>query len=264
MAVEVLEEALMEKEPVTVICSDKGWIRAMKGHGVEPKDLKYKEGDKGKFVIDAMTTDKLIAFATNGRFYTIAGDKLPPGRGFGEPVRLMVDLPNDADIAALKVFNPEGRLLVVSEDGRGFIVPEKEVLAQTRAGKVVLNVGEGVEAKLCIALPANADHLAIIGTNRKMLVFKLDQIPEMTRGKGVILQKYKDGSVSDVKAFNLKEGLYFQYGAGETRVDDIKLWIGERAQARRLPPYGFPKSAKFSLINNRDTLFYLNYWRLIP
>jgi len=240
-----LQEALIEKEPVTVICSAKGWIRGMKGHGQNQKDLKYKDGDRGKFVVEAMTTDKLIVFGTNGRFYTISCDKLPSGRGFGEPVRLIADLPNDADIAVIKVFNPEGKLLVASEEGRGFIVPEKDVLAQTRTGKQILGVDSGVEAKICVVVPQGADHVATIGTNRKMLVFPLEQVPEMSKGKGVILQKIKDGTLSDVRAFNWKQGLSFKYGAGDTVVGDLKPWVGERAQAGRLPPNGFPKNNKF-------------------
>ncbi len=242
-----LEEAHAEmtREPLTVDCSAKGWIRGMKGHSLSPKDFKYKDGDRGGFVIEAQTTDKLLIFGTNGRFYTIGCDKLPSGRGFGEPVRLMADLPNDADIAVIKVYNPEAKLLVASEEGRGFIVPEKDVLAQTRTGKQVLNVDENVEARICVSVPPDADHIAVIGSNRKMLVFPLEQAPEMGKGKGVILQRFKDGKLSDAKAFNLKQGLTFKYGAGETQVSDIKPWIGERAQAGKLPPNGFPKNNRF-------------------
>lgn len=245
VAIEQIEDALTEKEPITVICSAKGWIKAMKGHEHNPKDFTYKDGDRGRFVIEAMTNDKLIAFGTNGRFYTISCDKLPPGRGFGEPVRLMVDLPNDADIAALMVFDPEAKLLVASEDGRGFIVPEKDVLAQTKNGKQVLNVDERMEAKICLRVAPEHNYIATIGTNRKMLVFPLDQIPEMSKGKGVILQKFKDGRLSDVRTFNLKSGLTYRSGSSENKVDNVKAWIAERAQAGKLPPNGFPKSGKF-------------------
>ncbi|MFN3827738.1 MAG: DNA topoisomerase IV subunit A [Micavibrio sp.] len=246
VAIEQIEDALTEKEPITVICSAKGWIKAMKGHEHNPKDFSYKDGDRGRFVIEAMTNDKLIAFGTNGRFYTISCDKLPPGRGFGEPVRLMVDLPNDSDIAMLMVYNPEGRLLVASEDGRGFIVPEKDVLAQTKNGKQILNVDGKIEARICQRIEPNDNHVAIIGTNRKMLVFPMDQVPEMSKGKGVILQKFKDGRLSDVRTFNLKGGLTYRSGSSEVKVDNVKAWIGERAQAGKLPPNGFPKSNKFS------------------
>lgn len=241
-----LDEALTEREPVTVVCSAKGWIRAMKGHGLAAADFKYKEGDSGRFVIEAQTTDKILIFGTNGRFYTIACDRLPPGRGFGEPVRLMIDLPNDADIAQMMVFAPGGRFLVASDDGRGFIVKSDDVLAQTKAGKQVLNVEGRAEARLCLPLGSEHDHLATIGSNRKMLVFPLDQIPEMARGKGVILQKIKDGDLSDARAFTLAAGLSFTNARGSAQVvSDIAAWLGERAQTGRLPPNGFPKNNRF-------------------
>jgi len=243
--IEELEEALIEKEPITVICSDKGWIRAMKGHNIDAKELKYKDGDKGQFVIEAQTTDKLLAFGTNGRFYTIACDKLPPGRGFGEPVRLIVDLPNDAGISSLFIYNSARKLLVASDEGHGFIVEEKECLAQTKAGKQVLNVDASSEARICSVVPDNADYVAVIGTNRKMLIFTIDEVPVMTKGKGVILLKGKNSGLSDAKAFNKKEGLSFAYGSGVKVMDDIKPWIGKRAQAGLLPPNGFPRSNKF-------------------
>ncbi len=246
MAIENLEEALMEKEPVTVICSNKGWVRAMKGHGVDRKELKYKDGDREGFVFEAMTNDKIIVFGSNGTFYTIGADKLPPGRGFGEPLRLMVDLPNDADIVDMMVYNQDVRLMVVSDSGRGFIVRSADILAQTKKGKQVLNVDGKDEAKLCRVVGANHDHVAIIGRNRKFLAFKLDEVPEMARGKGVILQKYKDGGLSDLKTFNLKEGLTYKYGSGETNVGNIKEWMGTRADVGKLPPNGFPKSNKFA------------------
>ncbi len=243
--VDSLEEAMIEKEPITIICSTKGWIRAMKGHGQKAADLKYKDGDKGRFVLEAQTTDKLLVFGTNGRFYTVGCDKLPPGRGFGEPLRLMVDLPNDADIAELMVFQPGTKLLVASDDGRGFVVKADDVLAQTKQGKQVLNVSGRVEAKICYVLNAADDHVATIGENRKMLVFPLEEMPEMGRGKGVILQKFKDGGLADAKTFNLEQGLSYRYGSGETIVDDITPWLGKRAQAGRMPPNGFPRNNKF-------------------
>ncbi|PJB70569.1 MAG: DNA topoisomerase IV subunit A [Alphaproteobacteria bacterium CG_4_9_14_3_um_filter_47_13] len=243
--VEELSEAMIEKEPVTVICSAKGWIRAFKGHGHNAEEFKYKEGDRDRFVLEGQTTDKILVFGTNGRFYTIGCDKLPSGRGFGEPLRLMADLPNDAEIAALKIYEADSRLLVAADDGRGFIVAEKDVLAQTRTGKQILNVGGKTEAKFCVTIAQDMDHLATIGTNRKMLVFALEEIPEMARGKGVILQRFKDGALSDAKPFQWDMGLSFKYGAGETLVADINPWLGQRAQAGRLPPNGFPKNNKF-------------------
>ena len=240
-----LDEALIEKEPVTVICSKQGWVKAMKGHGHNPKDVKYKDGDREAFVLEAQTTDKLLVFGTNGRFYTIGCDKLPPGRGFGEPVRIMVDLPNDADITGMMLFTPEQKILVAATTGHGFIVKSDDVLAQTKNGKQVLNVSGSSEAVLCRPVDDAHDHIAVIGKNRKMIVFALEELPEMGRGKGVILQKYKDGGISDAKTFTWDEGLTYKYGAGETHVEDLNPWVGQRAQAGRLPPNGFPKSNKF-------------------
>jgi len=244
--IENLEEMLVEKEPITVICSQKGWIRAMKGHEIDRKELKYKDGDREGFVFPAMTNDKILIFGSNGVFYTIGGDKLPPGRGFGEPVRLMVDLPNDADIVDVEIYNPDVRMVVASDEGRGFIVKMADVLAQTKKGKQVLNVDGKDEAKLCRIVNEGDDHIAVIGKNRKMLIFKLEAIPEMARGKGVALQKYKDGGLSDLKTFNWKSGLTYKYGTGETTVSNAKEWVGNRADAGKLPPNGFPKNAKFS------------------
>ena len=240
-----LDEALIEKEPITVICSAKGWIKAMKGHNVASKDIKYKDGDSEGFILEAQTTDKILLFATNGRFYTLNGDKLPPGRGFGDPVRLMIDLPNEADIVGLYIFRPDVKLLVAATTGHGFIVKSEDVLAQTKTGKQILNVSGKAEAVLATPVEEIHDHLAVMGTNRKLLVFPLEDVPEMGRGKGVILQKYKDCTLSDAKSFSLTEGLPYKYGSGETVVEDITPWIGKRAQAGRLPPNGFPRSNKF-------------------
>lgn len=244
MAVD-LDAVMIEKEPVTVVCSSKGWIKGMKGHGHKASEFKYKDGDRGQFVIEAQTTDKLLIFATNGRFYTLGCDKLPPGRGFGEPVRIMVDIPNDADIAEIMIYRAGQKILVAASSGHGFIVPSDDVLAQTKGGKQILNVSGKVEATLCRYIVPEDDHLAVIGKNRKMLVFPLAEVPEMSRGKGVILQKFKDGGLSDAKTFNLATGLDYKYGAGTTVVEDIGPWIGKRASAGRLPPNGFPKNNRF-------------------
>jgi topoisomerase IV subunit A len=243
--IEVPIEALVEREPVTVICSDKGWIRTMKGHLTPEQlaDVKYKEGDRARFVLTAQSTDKLLLFATNGRFYTLGIDKLPGGRGHGEPVRLMLDLGNDQDLVQLLVHKPGRKLLVAAADGRGFVVPEDEVIAQTRAGKQVLNLAEGVEAAVCT--PAEGDHAAVVGENRKLIIFELAELPEMTRGRGVTLQKYKDGGLSDAKVFTLAEGLTWRSGERTRTENDLQPWIGKRAQAGRLPPNGFPKANKF-------------------
>ena len=237
-------EAVVDREPVTVLCSAKGWIRALKGHVENTADAKHKDGDRGRFVVRAMTTDKLLVFATNGRFYTIPIDRLPGGRGFGEPLRLMIELPNDQDIVAIGVHHPGMKLLVAGASGRGFVVPADEVVAQTKNGKQVLNLGAGEEAVSCA--PVVGDHVAVVGDNRKLLVFPLEELPEMTRGRGVILQRYKDGGLSDVKTFNLAEGLTWAATGGRTRTEtDLIAWIGKRAAAGRLPPHGFPKNSKF-------------------
>jgi len=240
-----LDAVMIEKEPITVICSAQGWLKAMKGHGHKAKDIKYKDGDRGQYILEVQTTDKLTIFATNGRFYTLGCDKLPSGRGFGEPLRIMVDIPNDANITSMKVYQPEEKMLVASTDGRGFIVHSENILAQTKSGKQVLNVSGKVEAALCRYIQEGDDHVAVIGKNRKMLVFPLDELPEMSKGKGVILQKYKEGGLSDAKTFSMETGLEYKYGAGTTVVEDIEPWIGKRASAGRLPPNGFPKSNRF-------------------
>lgn len=240
-----LDAVMIEKEPITVVCSAKGWIKAMKGHGHDAKGFSYKDGDKQGVILEAQTTDKLLLFASNGRFYTLGADKLPAGRGYGEPLNLMVDLPQGAELVSLQVHVPGQKMIVASSDGRGFIVPSDDVLAQTRNGKQVLNVKEPVSAKFCVALDDADDHIAVIGNNRKMLVFARDEMPEMSRGKGVIIQKYKDGSLSDLKGFVAEQGLSFRYGAGMRAVDDFAPWIGKRASAGRVPPNGFPKDNRF-------------------
>lgn len=244
MAVD-LDAVMIEKEPVTVICSSQGWIKALKGHGHNGADIKYKDGDRGQFMIEAQTTDKLVIFATNGRFYTLGCDKLPAGRGFGEPLRIMVDIPNDANVMMMTLHQPARKMLLASTDGRGFIVNSDDILAQTKTGKQVLNVSGKVEAAICRYMDDGDDHVAVIGKNRKMLVFPLSEVPEMSKGKGVILQKFKDGKLSDAKSFNLEQGLSYKYGSGSTIVDDITPWIGKRAGSGRLPPNGFPKSNRF-------------------
>ncbi len=242
--VEMPVDALIEREPITVICSEKGWVRALKGHAGPDVEVKYKEGDRERFRLLAETTDKLVLFATNGRFYTLSADKLPGGRGFGEPVRLMVELGNDQEIVALFVHKPGRKLLVASSDGRGFFVPEDDVLAQTRTGKQVLNLGDGAEAAACVE--AAGDHVAIIGSNRKLVIFKADEVPDMTRGRGVILQRYKDGTLADAQVFVRKQGLSWASGAGVRTEMALADWVGERGAKGRLPPKGFPRSNKFS------------------
>jgi len=241
-----LEAALVEKEPITVILSEKGWIRALKGHQDDLSKLDFKQGDKLKRAIKASTTDKLVLLATNGKFFTLEASALPGGRGHGEPVRLMIDLEENHDIVEMFVHDPTRKLLVVSTAGYGFVVPEEEVIAATRKGKQVLNVTEPDEARVCI--PAEGDYVATIGENRKLLIFKLDEVNEMTRGKGVILQRFKDGGISDVRVFKKSEGLTWLDSAGREFTlswSELRDWVGERAQAGRLAPKGFPRSNSF-------------------
>ena len=237
-------EAVVEREPVTILFSHKGWIRALKGHAEEVADAKYKEGDRARFALHAQTTDKILVFATNGRFYTIGADKLPGGRGFGDPVRLLFDLPNDQDIVDIRVYRPGQKLLVAAADGRGFVVPEDDIVAQTKAGKQVLNLAEGVEAAACT--PADGDMVAVVGENRKLVIFPLEELPEMSRGRGTILQRYKDGGLSDITTFMRAEGLSWIMGGGKTRTEtNLMSWLGKRGAAGRLRPKGFPRSGKF-------------------
>ncbi|WP_439514585.1 DNA topoisomerase IV subunit A [Oceanibaculum nanhaiense] len=238
-------EAMVEREPVTVLCSAKGWVRALRGHNVDVAETKYKEGDEARFVIPCETTDKLLMFTADGKFFTIGVDKLPRGRGFGEPIRLMIDLAQDKDIVALMVHKPGRRLLVASDDGRGFLVKEEDVLAQTRGGRQVVNPGEGASATICI--PAEGDSVAVVGSNRKLLVFALDEIPEMQRGRGVILQKYAGGKMTDVKVFNLADGISWTLNGGRVRTEpDLLTWRMKRAGAGRLVPRGFPLNNRFT------------------
>ena len=234
---------LVEREAITVVCSDKGWIRALKGHLGDDAELKYKEGDRRRFVLHAHTTDTLTLFATDGRFYTLACDKLPAGRGHGEPIRLHLDLANDEDVVALLVHRPERLLLVASSDGRGFIVAERSVVAQTRSGKQVLVVRRPAEARVCV--PAEGDHVAVVGSNRKMLVFPRDELPEMGRGRGVLLQRYREGELNDAHVFVRELGLSWSLGARTRTETDLSAWLGKRGQAGRLAPRGFPKSNRF-------------------
>ena len=236
-------DAPIERENITIVLSEKGWVRSMKGHGLSSESIKYKEGDEEGFVFEAETTDKILLVGSNGRFYTLCGDKLPSGRGFGEPVRLMVDLPQDAEIIGLIKYEASARYIIASSDGRGFVVKAEDVLAQTKNGKQILNVDGKVKAKNFALL--EGDHIAVIGTNRKLLIFPAEQLPEMTRGKGVIIQKYKDGELSDIKSFNLKEGLTWMSGDRTRTETDLRAWLGDRASSGRLPPNGFARSNKF-------------------
>jgi topoisomerase-4 subunit A len=241
---EVSSEAFVEREPITVILSDKGWIRAVRGHVGDDAELRFKEGDKLKSRLHCQTTDRLTLFGTNGRAYTLKAADLPRGRGDGQAVRLLADLTNEDDVAALFIVAEGARYLVASSTGRGFVVPAVELAAEKRTGKQVLNLRPGEEAALCV--PADGDHIAIIGSNRKLLIFPLEQVPEMTRGGGVILQRYRDGGLSDAKVFRLADGLTWRLGDKMRTETNLRDWVGERAQAGRLPPNGFPRSGRFS------------------
>ena len=244
-AVVIPAAALVEREPVTVLCSKMGWIRTVKGHNVVAADQRYKEGDGPRFAVAAETTDRLMIFGSNGRFYTLGIDRLPGGRGQGEPLRLMIDLPNEHDTIAMFPYRPGLKLLVASSDARGFVVEGDEAVAQTRAGKQVLTPAEGVSALLCI--PVEGDAAAFVGENRRLLVVELSEIPEMTRGRGVILQRYRMGGLADAKCFRLADGLSWRQGESRTRTEtDLAPWRGPRGGAGRSVPQGFPRSGKFT------------------
>jgi len=241
-----IEEALVEREPITVVVSEKGWIRALRGVVTDLSGVTFKADDRLKFAFPAETTSKCLVLATNGRFYTLEAAKLPGGRGHGEPIRLFIDLEQEADL--VRVFRYQGarKLLVASAQGRGFVVPEDECVAITRKGKQVLNVTLPDAARAVAAV--EGDLVAAIGENRKMIVFPLDQVPEMTRGRGVRLQRYKDGGLSDIKTFKTQEGLAWTDAAGRafsSTIGELADWRGNRADAGRLAPKGFPRSNRF-------------------
>ena len=241
---EISFEAMIEKEPVTIICSKMGWIRALKGHMEKDADIKFKEGDGLAFALHAQTTDKVLLFGTNGRFYTLGCDKLPGGRGHGDPVRLMIDLPKEEEILSLSVHVPGTKMLVAASDGRGFIADADAAISQTKNGRQVLNVKGGVKALVCAL--AEGDSVAVVGENRKVLIFSRADLPEMARGRGVVLQRYKDGGMSDAKIFTLADGLSWASGDRTRTETDITAWLGKRAQAGRMAPRGFATTNKFS------------------
>ncbi|MCB1521264.1 MAG: DNA topoisomerase IV subunit A, partial [Hyphomicrobiaceae bacterium] len=241
-----LDQALIEKEPVTVILSEKGWIRALKGHQDDLARVEFKQGDSLKRALKAFTTDKLLLLGSNGKFYTLDASALPGGRGHGEPVRLMVDIEQNHDIIEAFVHQPGRKLLIASTAGYGFVVPEDDVIASTRKGRQVLNITEPDEARCCV--PVDGDQVAVVGENRKMLVFPLSEMNEMTRGKGIILMRMRDGGLADVRVFKKSAGLTWLDPAGRTFTlewRDLKGWVGQRAQAGQTVPRGFPKSNRF-------------------
>ncbi len=239
-------EAMIEREPITIVCSEKGWIRAIKGHVSDTAEIRYKEGDRGRFTVHVQTTDKILIFATNGRFYTLGCDRLPGGRGHGEPLRLMIDLPDRHEPVDMMVHVQGRRLLVASDKGRGFIVGENEVIAQTRNGRQVLNLGAGEEAAACVVVGGEADSVAVVGSNRKLLIFPLGEIPVMTRGRGVILQRYSRGELSDLTTFARADGLSWRFGSGLRTETDLATWRGKRGQVGQKVPRGFPLANRFT------------------
>ncbi|MEI6200967.1 MAG: DNA topoisomerase IV subunit A, partial [Enhydrobacter sp.] len=238
-------EDFVEREPITIVLSEKGWIRAAKGHldDKQAGELKYKEGDAAKFAVHAQSTDKVLVFGTNGRFYTVGCDRLPSARGHGEPIRLMIELGNDQDIVTLEVLKGGRKFLVASDGGRGFVVPEDDVVAQTKNGRQVLNLADKEKAQAFSVVPAGADSIAALSEGRKLLIFPLDQVPEMGRGRGVTLQKSKNDRLSDAQAFKLAEGL--AWGNRVIEASELKFWRGERAQAGRMPEKGWPRAKRF-------------------
>jgi len=246
--VEFSMDAMIEKEPVTVILSQRGWIRAARGHLPLEQDWKFKEGDGPAFALHAQTTDKLLIAADNGRFYTLGADKLPGARGFGEPVRNMVDIEADAAIVAVAAYRPEAQLLLAASNGKGFAAEMGELLAETRKGRQVVNVKDGVKLTVVRPIPEGHDHVAVVGDNRKLVVFHLQELPVMARGQGVTLQRYRDGGLADATTLKLEEGLSWTMGGDTGRIrteKDIHLWKVARGAAGRLPPTGFPKDNRF-------------------
>lgn len=247
---EIPLEAMIEREPVTVIMSRRGWIKAMKGHAdLSAAELtKFKEGDGPGFAFHAQSTDKLLFALDNGRFYTLGAEKLPGARGFGEPVRGMLDMENEAQIVALLPYDPQGKLLLAASNGRGFLAEMAELIAETRKGRQVVNLKAGVKLMVIRPVPPSADHVAVVGENRKLVVFPIAELPVMARGQGVQLQRYRDGSLSDATTFRLEEGLSWTMGGESGRVrteKDMGLWRVARGAAGRLPPNGFPRNNKF-------------------
>ncbi len=243
-------EAMIEREPITVIMSQRGWVRAMKGHVAldNPEALKFKEGDGPRFIFHAQTTDKILLAAEDGRFFTLSGDKLPGGRGFGEPVRLMIDLPDGIGIVNLFVAKADERILLAASDGKGFIARAGEIVAETRKGRQVVNLRTGAKLMRARRIREGDDYAAVVGDNRKLVVFPLAELPEMSRGQGVTLQKYRDGGLSDATSFKFEEGLSWPMGgeSGRMRTEsDLTLWRVARGAAGRMPPTGFPRDNRF-------------------
>ena len=241
-------DAMIEKEPVTVILSQRGWIRGAKGHEPLDRDFKYKDGDGAAYALHAQTTDKLLIACDNGRFYTLGADKLPSARGFGEPLRTMIDIDPDAQIVALLVYKPKAQLLLASSIGRGFAAETDELLAETRKGRGVMTTKPGIKLMVVREIPPEHDHVAVVGENRKLLLFSLEELPVLAKGQGVTLQRFRDGGMADATTLRLEEGLSWKMGGdtGRMRTEtDMRPWKVARGAAGRLPPNGFPRDNKF-------------------
>jgi topoisomerase-4 subunit A len=237
-------ETPVERQPVTVVCSRQGWIRVLRGHVEGGDDLRYKEGDAPRFLLHGQSTERLLVISSDGRGYLLPVERLPGGRGQGEPLRLQIDLTRSAEPVMLAMHRPGGRVLLASSGGRGFVAEEQAIAAQTRSGKQVFNLAQ--DERVVVACPAEGDHVATVGSNRKMLVFPLDQLPVMSRGKGVLLQRYRDGALADARVFALADGLSWPSAKGLRVVADLAPWLGKRGQAGRLAPHGFPRSNRFA------------------
>ena len=242
--IDVSETVAIEREPITVILSAKGWIRAVRGHIPDGDAQKFKEGDKLRLLLPCETTDRLALLATNGRVYSLRAGELPRGRGDGQAIRVMLDMTNQDDIFSLFILRETAKYLVAGTGGRGFVVLGSELIAEKRTGKQVLNLRDGERVSVCV--PADGDHVAVVGDNRKMLVFPIDQLPELARGAGVTLQRYKEGGLADARVFKLADGLSWKSGERTRTEVGLRDWLGDRGQAGRLPPNGFPKSGRFS------------------
>lgn len=246
--IEVPLEALIEKEPITVILSQKGWIRSLKGHVSLTDEFKFKDDDALQIALHAQTTDKLVIMDSSGKFFNVAANEIPSGRGFGQPLRLMIDVANNDEVVSMFVFEPKASYLIASKRGYGFIIDENHIIAQTRNGRKIMNVSEGDAAMFCLKVTGNM--VAIVGDNRKLLVFKSEEIPTLARGRGVGLQKYKDGGLSDIQFFNEADGFSFNRSGGVSTEKELLTWLGHRAQVGKLVPFGFPKNNKFFNQNN--------------
>lgn len=241
--IDVPVEALIEKEPITVILSQKGWIRCIKGHADLNDDFKFKDDDALLYAIHAQTTDKIVLLDNKGKFFNVAAKDIPSGRGFGQPVRLMIDLANNDEVISMFVYEQGVNYLIASDKGYGFIVDENHLLAQTRSGRKIMNVADGENMKFC--LPMTGDYVAVVGENRRLLVFKAEEIPTMARGHGVLLQKYKDGNISDIQIFKGEDGFSYNRAGGISTEKELIGWLGHRAQIGKVVPFGFPKNNKF-------------------